>query len=249
MEAAQTLKEHGYCIVPGSRDIAALIDTGIPDLDPEIMKNDSINPRWDEFMGLSKTLFDSGSIYETDGWFIDIEGKQKDIFGFITVTDVYTSRILNNKDNDWAICTPPFKIVANYDTGIMVNKNSPNKELLGPLIEWITLDFSKTGLQYSMVSGTYDEQQKLSVTSGTLLKTVDSKREILGGQNINPIVYDILHAPDGRQDDHLYRSSVLPEFLSETDAYAKGEKDKATAIADFMRNAGLSVKTPEPEVE
>jgi hypothetical protein len=41
---------------------------------------------------------------------------------------------------------PEHYLAANNDTGIMVNKNSPHKELLGPLIEWITLDCSETGL-------------------------------------------------------------------------------------------------------
>jgi hypothetical protein len=84
-------------------------------------------------------------------------------------------------------------------------------------------------------SGAYDGQQKLSVISGTILKTVDIRRELLGGQSINPIVYDILHAPDGRHHDYSYGDCILFKFLKETEPYFRGKKEWKTAIADFYQ--------------
>ncbi len=253
IEAAQTLKKHGYYIMSGNNNISGLIDTGIPDTDPEVYKNGSVTPKWDEFMELSKALFDKGYIKGTgpmeENWFVDLTGYGKNIFGYIMVTDHYEGRLNNSNDGDWAVCTPPFKIVSNYNTGIMVSKSSPNKDLLGPLIEWITLDSSKTGFQYKLASGTFDNQGKLSVISGTVLKNADTSRDILGGQNINPIVYDILQAPDGRHNDYSYGEVTLFHFLKETDAYIRGETDKDTAIANFVQKAGLSKPVLDPAAD
>ncbi|HPU62612.1 MAG TPA: hypothetical protein PK304_00490 [Mobilitalea sp.] len=49
----------------------------------------------------------------------------------------------------------PYNIVYNINLGIMVNKNSPNKDIIGPFTEWLTLDSSKTGYQYRAASGDF----------------------------------------------------------------------------------------------
>lgn len=245
IEAAETLKKHGYYIMSGNYNLIDLIDTGIPDTDPEVYRNGSVTPKWNEFLELSKSMFEKGCIMNTgplaEDWSIDPEGTGKNVFGYIMMTDAYDSRLYGHDDGDWAVCTPPFKIVSNYSTGIMVNKNSRYKELLGPLIEWITLDCSETGLQYRLASGTFrHDLEKLSVLSGTVMKNVDGSRDVFGGQNINPIVYDILQAPDGKHNDYAYGDAVLQHFLNETDAYVRGDLDKETAIRNFVKKAGLS---------
>ncbi len=253
IEAARALKKHGYYITQGNVNIPGLIDTGIPDTDPEVYINGSVTPKWDEYMELSKTLLSNGFIMKTgpveEDWFIEPEGNGSKAFGYFMLTDYYDSRLYFSDDGDWAVCTPPFKTISNYSTGILVNKNSPNKDLLGPLIEWITLDCSETGLQYKLASGTFEDIGKSSVVSGTVLKSVDSSRDILGGQNINPIVYDILQTPDGRHNEYYYGEVPLVHFLNETDAYIRGDADKDTAIANFVEKAGLSRPVLDPALD
>jgi hypothetical protein len=165
------------------------------------------------------------------------------------LTDLYEIRLHDCNNGDWAVCTPPFKVVSNYTTGILVNKDSPNKDLLGPLIEWITLDCSETGLQHRLASGAYEKYGKLSVVSGTVLKNVDSSRDIFGGQNINPIIYDILQSPNGRHNEYSYGDAAFYHFIEETGAYIRGETDKDTAIANFIQKAGLSKPVLDPAAD
>lgn len=250
IEAAQILKKHGYYIIQGNGGITAMTDTGLPDEDPEVYKNGSVTHKWNEYMELSKTLIDNSCINPmAEDWYIDLEGNGRKVFGYFFLTDSFDSRLYDCNDGDWAVCTPPIKIISNYTTGILVNKNSPNKDLLGPLIEWITLDCSETGLQHRLASGAYDKYGKLSVVSGTVLKNVDSSRDILGGQNINPIVYDILQSPNGRHNEYSYSYAAFYHFIRETGAYIRGETDKDTAIANFIQKAGLSIPALDPAAD
>jgi hypothetical protein len=132
---------------------------------------------------------------------------------------------------DWAICLPPFCTWYDYG-GVLVNRDSPNKDLLGPLVEWLTLDCSENGLQYGLSSGTLLYNEKMSVVSGTVLKNADSSREVLGGQNVNTVIYEALQQPIGR----TYRSDAFDKWNDTIGPYIKREKSKKTIVEDFSSN-------------
>jgi Leucine-rich repeat (LRR) protein len=227
-QAAMDLKKHGYYIVPGYKDLFYTLDLSASS------GREGMNPQWEEFMDMSKYLYDKGCIKQTEPWtiewFEDLDGEGDKVFGMITLTDYYQYLNLDNTAGDWAICLPPYITVNDYYTGTLVNKNSPNLDIIGPFIEWLTLDSSESGLQYQIANGTYNENEKLSVISGTVLKNVESSRELLGGQNINPIVYKALKQPDGWFDDYNNSLFYLQEAFS---SYLWGGKDKVTVMEEF----------------
>lgn len=261
-DAAKTLKEHGYYIAPSFQDLAYSVDSNY-------LNNGDINPVWDQYMELSKYLYDNGYIMDhikyyykdfdkdtefwTDYYYKDLGDKDSKVFGFITKSDLYYFTLdLENTVGDWAVCMAPYNIIHNSSNVFLVNKNSPNKDILGAFIEWLTLDISEKGYQYRAASGTietsysaYDEQ-KLSVISGTVLKTVDSSRDLFGGQNINPIIYEILKNPHcityGIYNmQFLYWQDVIKSYLFEG-------KSKKLAIADY-KNSILAAYPSEFELE
>jgi hypothetical protein len=187
-------------------------------------------------MDVSKYLYDKGCLKDTEAWtgqwYEDLDGVGDKVFGYITCTDLYQYLDLKNTAGDWAICIPPFVTVNDSYSGALVNKNSPNIDIIGPFIEWLTLDSSETGLQYQLANGTYNNNDKLSVISGTVLKKADSSREFLGGQNINPIVYKALNKQTGQFYD--FNQSIL--YLEDAiKAYLWGNKDKASVMEEYKR--------------
>lgn len=261
LEAARTLKEHGYYIVPGCQDLSCMMDTGILVSRQDSGAEFEINPDWEEFMDMSKTFFDNGYISGdirtwNEEWTACLNGTgDKKAFGSVIMLDFIdnsfaTDFYLKDTVGDWAVCLPPFKVADGNITGIMVNKNSPLKDDLRALIEWITLDCTETGLQYLRASGTlYDRGidghevyemygGKRPVVSGTVLKNINTSLDFLDGQNVNPVVYDALRTPTRE-----YQSFKSPEaayfflWVDETMEYMNDRKDKDTARADFNQKA------------
>lgn len=213
-QAAKSLKEHGYYIVPGISDL--IYSVGI--------KNSLYDNRiiWEEYMDLSKYMYDNGFIKDTESWteqwFMDLDNDENKIFGYITITDLYQYLNLDNTAGDWAVCMAPYNIVHDNQTGFIVSKNSAHKDIIGSFIEWLTLDSSETGYQYRMATGTFDDEEKISVISGTVLKNADSSRDFLGGQNINPIVYEALHnlfsqSYSGYETEFYYWQKAIRSYL------------------------------------
>jgi Leucine-rich repeat (LRR) protein len=244
-QAAMTLKEHGYYIVPGFKDLY------FPGLSGSTDSDGKLNPKWEEYMDVSKYLYDNGCIKDTESWseqwYKDLGGTGNKIFGYVTFTDIYQYINSDDTSGDWAICMSPCVTVGDYHTGLLVNKNSPNKDILGPLIEWLTLDSSETGLQYRLATGTYNRSEKLSVMSGAVLNSADSSREFLGGQNINPIVDEALnklsdqYGMNYNQNNSFYWEEAIK-------AYLWGGKDKKTAIKEFGTATATNVLPgPEPD--
>lgn len=260
LQAAQTLKKHGYYIVPGCHDLSLMIDTSIQAFSSDSDAVTWINPDWEDFMKISKAFYDQGFIGDIlpygEEWSMALNGKgDKPAFGFFIMLDFINNTALDyylrDTAGDWAICLPPFKTAdGNVSAGVMVNRNSPHKEALGPLIEWITLDCSETGLQYLRATDTLYRQDaveyhlyelaggKKPVVSGTVLHNTSTDIAFLGGQNINPVVNGSQRTPS--RVNHSYSSPQSGFFLAwfeETQAYIKGEKSKDAAVADYLRRA------------
>ena len=69
---------------------------------------------------------------------------------------------------------------------MLANKDSEKKEAVGKLIDWITLQCDKDGLQYYWANGTLNGEggTKDTVASGTVMAMSDGKLDFLGGQNM-----------------------------------------------------------------
>lgn len=249
LEAAETLKKHGYYIASGPGDLFYQLDErcSVSELFSEDFQ---AKPEWEEFMDTAKFLYENGYIKDTElwseEWYEDTRGKGDKIFGTFTVTEYrYDDQGLKNGYGDifgdWAICLPPFQVQTDSYSGIMVSKNAANKELLKPIIEWITLDSSENGFQYRLANGRIFESQRFSVISRTVLKEAENIVGFLGNQDVNPVVHntlnrlDELYMPDPKPEDESYLI-IYWEFMTETNAYIRGEKDKETAIMDFIES-------------
>jgi hypothetical protein len=237
------LKQHGYSIVPGCDDIWPLVDARLKEY-PEV------NSEWLKFMDISKELLDKGFMLDTvqhgDEWYNYLEGKDgKQVFGLAPHRFYEWERGLGDTYGDWAICLPP---VSNIDlsesTAILVNKNSPLKDKIRPLIEWITLDCSKTGLQHCLANDSLRHKNnvyyglKRPVVSGTVLKSENAGIEFLGGQDINAVFYDAQKAAASKQQGYNGLGNTnSSQWLIETKAYLRGEMNRKTAIADYLKEA------------
>lgn len=258
-EAAQTLKKHDCYIMPGSYGLWPLFEDETDASGWGLNENSDISPKSEEFMDISKYLFDNGCMKDTDPyseqWYKELDGKgDKQVFGFvtfdklITIQSFYYQSSLKNSAGDWAVCLPPSnKSSTGVSSGIMVNKASLLKDKIGPLIEWITLDCSENGLQYRLANGTLyrndnntDElykafEGKRSVISGTIMKNTKSCMDFLGGQNMNPVICDARKAIDSKK--YRFYTSLDSAFAGEwffvTREYLKGEKNREDAIAGY----------------
>ena len=247
LEAAKTLKKHGYYIVSGPGDLFYLINEkcSVSDLFSEDFR---IKPEWEKFMDIAKLLYDNGYIKNTElwseEWYNDTRGKGDKVFGTFTVTEYrYDDQGLKNGYGDifgdWAICLPPFQAQTDSYSGIMVSKNAANKELVKSIIEWLTLDGSETGYQYLIANGRIFDGQRFTVISRTVLNETENIVGFLGNQDVNPVVHNALNRleelynPDPKTEDEGYLV-IYWEFMTETNAYIRGEKSKETAISDFI---------------
>ena len=257
VEAAQTLKKQGYDIVPGCYGIWPLFADGIDAYDRNRIGNNMLPQKWEQFFEVSKLLYDNGCIKDidsyTDEWVQALDGKEdKPVFGFVTTENQFKQlgyeQDLKNTAGDWALCqTTGVNTSDGTHSGIMVNKNSLLKDKIAPLIEWITLNSSKTGLQHRLANDTLyrtenvnDELYKMygkkrTVASAAIMKNTSNCIDFLGGQNINTIIYNTIRMSN-REKHQRYTSldsAFNNEWYSIVRACLKEDKSKEMAIAEF----------------
>lgn len=177
------------------------------------------------------------------------------------ITHLGDASYLPNTAGDWAICrTTRVNTFEGTHSGIMVNKNSPLKEKIAPLIEWMTLDCSENGLQYRLANDTlyrngdavddlYEAYgNKRAVISGTIMKNTMNTIDFLGGENINSIVYNTIKQTNGKKYEFYTSldSTADSEWMNIVRAYLKQGKSKDAAIAEFKANMkGIETKHKE----
>lgn len=133
---------------------------------------------------------------------------------------------------DWAVCVPPlgFAWGGNW---IIANANSDNKQAVGELIEWMTLDCSTTGLQYLYANGTFNSSGTIdTVPSNVVMDMCDGRSDFLGGQNMFEVysVCNEIASLDGLQYGDTERNNLWLEYAEQ---YARDEIDRDTAIEEF----------------
>lgn len=260
MDAAAKLKDRGFYVLPDFDQLSELVQTDVS-VDLLSGKVGDIDTTWHEFMDLSKHLFDMGSILDlepwTSEWIKALDRKSgKQVFGLFTQyrnIDTLASQ-LKKTAGDWAVCLPPVSVDTGFYpgsedtglyTGLLVNRDSEHKDAIGDLIEWMTLDYSETGLQYKLANGTfYDSTEndahpeysgKRTVISGTVLKNTENTIKQLHGQDVNKVLYEALQKPSGMHN--AVGARLFADWVNESNAYLHGERDKQSAVTSFKEKA------------
>ena len=196
--AAAELKAKGYGIISGDGDLWHAVENS-SDAGWIVDGKLTIDPKREAFLDLSKQLKDNGYHNDTqdwtDAWYADMKGTgEKGILGFFGPAWLINYTIAPNCGGaavgegtygDWAVCAPPVGFFWG-GTWVLANNDSPNKEAVGEIIRWITLDASEDGLQYKWANGTLNGEggTKDSVASGTVMAMSNGELDFLGGQNM-----------------------------------------------------------------
>jgi len=168
----------------------------------------------------------------------------KKIFGFFGPAWLINYVIVNQVNGkakgegtfgDWAICESPVGFFWG-GTWVLGTKDSKVKEGVKEIIEWITLDTTDDGLQYKWANGTlYDQKgSKDAVASAAVMKRSDGTLDLLDGQNMFDVFIPANSSASGKCLTQ-YDEAINAEWRDQVRQYAKGEKDKAKAIADFKK--------------
>ena len=244
LEAAAELKAKGYAIVSGNGDIGQVIRTGGEK--PWIVDGALyIDPYREAYLDYAKELYDNGYMNDTvawtDAWFADMAGLgEMPVFAFLGPAWLINYVMADNSGDtygNWAVTTPPVGFFWG-GTWLMANKDSDNKEAVGQIIEWVTLDSSDTGLQYFWANGTMVEGEvgtKDTVASGTVMAKSDGTVEFLGGQDMFDVFVPANAFASGASLTQ-YDETIYTYFNDQVNQYKLGNKTREEAIEDFKMN-------------
>ena len=249
--AAKDLKAKGYGIVSGDGDIWHAVENS-SDKGWIVDGALNIDPNREKFMDLSKQLMDNGYHNDTqdwqDAWFADMKGEgTQEIFGFFGPAWLINYTLAPNCGGeavgegtygDWAICEPPIGFFWG-GTWLLASKDSPKKEAVGQIIDWITLNSTKDGLQYMWANGTFNGEggTKDCVASGTVMAMSDGSLDFLGGQNMFDVFVPANQYANGTNLTQ-YDETINQYWRDAVREYTAGNKDRETTIADFKTNVG-----------
>lgn len=180
-----------------------------------------------------------------DAWFADMKGEgDKEIFGFFGPAWLINYTIAPNCGGekvgegtygDWAVCEPPIGFFWG-GTWLLANKDSDNKEAIGEIIDWITLNCTEDGLQYMWANGTYNESgTKDAVASGTVMEMSDGSLDFLGGQNMFDVFIPANQFANGKNLTQ-YDETINKYWRDQVRQYTSGQKSRKEAIDAFKQN-------------
>ncbi|MDR2194276.1 MAG: extracellular solute-binding protein [Treponema sp.] len=246
--AAVDLRAKGYGIVSGDGDIWHAVENSSDKgwiVDGKLY----IDPKREAFLDLSKQLKDNDYHNDTqdwqDAWFADMkDAGAKQVFGFFGPAWLINYTIAGNSGGskpgegtfgDWAVCEPPVGFFWG-GTWILGNKDSKVKDIVGDIIEWITLDYSETGLQYFWANGTLNGPggTKDTVGSGTVMSNSNGTLEFLGGQNMFDVFVPAGQFANGKNLTQ-YDESINNYWRGQVREYTAGNKSREQALADFRQ--------------
>ena len=119
---------------------------------------------------------------------------------------------------------------------MLANKDTDQKEGVGELIDWITLDCTENGLQYMWANGTYnpDKPTKDCVASGTVMEMSDGTVDFLGGQDMFDVFVPANQYANGKNLTQ-YDESINILWRDQVRMYTSGQKSREDALEDFKR--------------
>ena len=249
--AAAELKAKGYGIISGDGDLWHAVENS-SDAGWIVDGKLTIDPKREAFLDLSKQPKDNGYHNDTqdwtDAWYADMKGTgEKGILGFFGPAWLINYTIDPNCGGaegtfgDWAVCAPPVGFFWG-DTWLLANDASPNKEAVGELIHWITLNATEDGLQYAWANGTIDWDNdpatptaKDCVASGTVMEISTGDLEILGGQNMFEAFVPANEYANGKCLTQ-YDETINSYWRDAVRQYTAGEKSYDDAVQSFKQN-------------
>ena len=248
-EAAETLKGKGYGIISGDGDLWHAVENS-SDAGWIVDGKLNIDPKREAFLDLSKKLKDNGYHNDTqdwtDAWYADMkDAGEKGVLGFFGPAWLINYDMAGNSGGtkagegtygDWAVCAPPVGFFWG-GTWLLANNDSPNKEAVGEIIRWITLDASDTGLQYMWANGTTfgEGGTKDSVASGTVMAKSNGELEFLGGQNMFDAFVPANAYANGKCLTQ-YDETINSYWRDAVRQYTAGNMTRDEAIAAFKQN-------------
>lgn len=239
--AAEELKAKGYGIVSGDGDIWHAVENSSEKgwiVDGKLF----IDPKREEFLDISKKLMDNDYHNDTtdwqDAWFADMkDAGAKKIFGYFGpawLINYVMAKNCGDTFGDWAVCEPPVGFFWG-GTWLLANKDTKVPKAVGELIQWVTLDSSKEGLQYAWANGLLsDEGTKDSVASGAVMKISDGALDFLGGQNMFDAFVPAGEFANGKNLTQ-YDETINREWRNQVREYSAGNKSREDAIKDFKQ--------------
>jgi len=243
-EAAAELKAAGYPIVSGDGDIWHAVENSSESgwiVDGKL----NIDAKRAEFFEISKKLKDNKWHNDTqdwtDAWYADMAGtSETPCFGFFGPAWLVNYTIAPQADGnpsfgDWRVCAPPVGFFWG-GTWLLANKDTDVADGVAEIIEWITLDCTKDGLQYAWANGTVDwdndattATSKDCVASGTVMAMSEGTVDLLGGQDMFPAFIAGNAYANGKCLTQ-YDETINGYFRDQVRQYTSGEKtvDEAT---------------------
>lgn len=241
-QAAADLKAKGYGIVSGDGDPWHAIENS-SELPWVVDGKLTIDPKREAFLDLSMQLKENNYHNDTqdwqDAWFADMkDAGAKKILGYFGPAWMINYVIAGNSGDtfgDWAVCEPPVGFFWG-GTWVFGSASSPNKDAVGKLIEWITLDTTEQGLQYMWANGTLNGEggTKDAVASGTVMAISNGELEFLGGQNMFDIFIPANQFANGKNLTQ-YDETINRFWRDQVRAYTAGTKTRDQAIKDFKQ--------------
>ena len=182
--------------------------------------------KWDKFWEAAETL------------------KGKGVFAFFGPAWLINYTMGSHaKDNggdtfgDWHVTTAPVGFFWG-GTWVIPSKyaaeaSDEKKAAIAQFIEWITLDYTETGLQYLWANGKMNENgTKDCVASSVVMSKSDGTMDFLGGQNM----FDYFVPANANASGATlteYDSEINQIWREQVGLYTDGEKSKEDAIKDF----------------
>ncbi len=246
-KAAADLKAAGYKICSGDGDLWHAVENS-SDTGWIVNGKLNIDPKREAFMDYSKKLKDNDWHNDTrdwqDAWFADMKdtGTAFGFFGpawlinYVMAGNSGGSKPGEGSYGDWAVCESPLGFFwgGSY---LLANRNTKMKKEVAKVIEWVTLDYSETGLQYMWANGTMNGPggTKDTVASGTVMAKSNGELDFLGGQNMFDVFVPANAFANGKTVTQ-YDETINSYFRDQVREYAAGNKTKAQAIKDFKQN-------------
>lgn len=253
--AAEDLKAKGYSIVSGDGDMWRPVKGGATTswvVDGKL----NIPQECENFLDISMTLMENGYHNDTkdwlDMWFADMNGTgNTEVFAFFGPS-WFLSYIMGQQGyataGDWRVTESPvgffwggnWVLASTYATQASEEKQAAIAEF----IEWVTLDYSETGLQYLLANSELDDTwAREAVVSSKVMEISDGSLDYLGGQNMfdyfivaNSNTTGTAFTEYDAEIDELWRDQVR--------LYTSGEKSKKDAIADFKYEVEINLLIP-----
>ena len=266
-EAAEALKGKGYAIVSGDGDIWHAVENSSEKgwiVDDKLVIDPKREDFIDLSKKLKDNDYHNDTEDWSEAWKADMrdEGAKK-VFGFFgpawlinyTIGDNCGSWKETGEEDadgnpvkeldtsigtygDWAVCAPPVGFFWG-GTWLLANKESSDakKEAVGKVIEWVTLDCTKDGLQYMWANGTFypEKATKDVVASEVVMGMSDGKLDFLGGQNMFDVFGEANAYANGKNLTP-YDQTINTAWRDQVRQYTQGNKTREAAISDFKQN-------------